>query len=161
MKYIITASLIGLITSFQMAFAHGTNHRIVEQTKTITVEFYYSDNEPMSYAEVVVFSPMDPNIQFQTGRTDKNGRFAFCPDRGGIWHVEVSDGMGHKAAATIEVHNLGQRTYPTDVSEALKGQKAETIKDRILKVIMGLSIIGNFAFLILFFKRRKERIVKY
>lgn len=161
MKSSIIVSLLGLLTTVHMAFAHGTGHRIVEHKKTVMVEFFYSDDEPMSYAEVVVFSPLDLKVQFQIGRTDKNGRFAFCPDTNGTWTIEANDGMGHKAVVKIEVHDLEQRDNLKDILRASKGQDTDAHKDKILKTIAGISIIGNLAFMLFYFKRGKGENRKY
>ena len=83
--------------------AHGTAYRIIGDATVATIEFVYSDQEPMQYAEVLVYSPKDKRVEFQNGRTDRNGRFSFCPDVTGSWRILVKDGTGHNVQSKIEV----------------------------------------------------------
>ena len=64
--------------------AHGTGYHVVEQNRTIVLECYYSDGSAMNYAETSVFSPENLEVEYQNGRTDSNGRFAFSPDSSGV-----------------------------------------------------------------------------
>jgi len=100
--------LLGLVVVFHTfcvtdVEAHGTAYRVIGDATVVTVEFYYSDKEPMRYAEVLVYSPKDAKIEFQNGRTDRNGRFCFCPDATGTWRMEVKDGTGHNVKSRVEV----------------------------------------------------------
>ena len=85
------------------AYAHGTAYRMIGDATVVTMEFFYSDKEPMRYAEVLVYSPKDERTEFQNGRTDRNGRFSFCPDTTGTWRMEVKDGTGHNVKSRVEV----------------------------------------------------------
>ena len=66
------------------------------------LESQYDDGEPMSYAEVEVYGPVE-KIVFQSGRTDQNGRFLFLPDKVGEWKIIVNDGMGHQLVLKTNV----------------------------------------------------------
>ena len=48
-----------------------------------------------------IYSPADTEEEFQTGRTDANGVFAFVPDTAGEWGFIVDDGMGHRKESTF------------------------------------------------------------
>jgi nickel transport protein len=76
------------------AFAHEVLHS-VERGRAIAVKAYFADGEPLAYTEYVVFSPKDPKIPYQKGRTDRVGYLAFVPDSPGNWHVKVSTTDGH------------------------------------------------------------------
>ena len=141
--------LFGLFTVINVLFipyagAHGTGHRVIRDEGTITVKSFYSDHEPMAYAKTMVYGPSDGKVEFQNGRTDRNGRFAFFPDEEGTWRIEVNDGMGHLMKADIDV------TDP-DSSGPLPGESVE--KDGAmpaggatpLKAAFGLSLIANIA----------------
>jgi nickel transport protein len=138
-------------------FAHGTGHRLLNDVKTTAVEFHYSDNTPMAYAEVLVFSPGNREIEFQNGRTDKNGVFVFCPDAAGKWSVTVSDGMGHAAEAAVSVQlpeKQGGKAPGQDHSSetALSASSSKT-----MKIITGLSLIMNLAFALYLVKFRSKK----
>ncbi|MEZ4526459.1 MAG: hypothetical protein R2941_11120 [Desulfobacterales bacterium] len=154
--YILTAGLIGLIC-YGLAAAHGTGCRILTEDKAVTAEFYYSGGEPMSYAEVLVFSPEDEKIEFQNGRTDRKGRFAFCPDTPGKWRIEASDGMGHKAVAGVEVHEKTSaeteaEKKPQDQIAVQNGQSGTS--SLLLKSAAGLSLTVNLFFVLFLWKRK-------
>ena len=84
------------------AYAHGVGYRQSE-FRAVTLEFFYSTGEKMSYREVRVFSPKDEKFAAQTGRTDEQGRFAFIPDVSGKWRVIVRDEEGHQCNASMTI----------------------------------------------------------
>src|SRR6056297_1589987 len=96
-------AMIWMIVLPDGAAAHGTGYRVIEGAPVIAAEFFYSDKEPMRYAEVLVFSPENSEVEYQNGRTDQNGRFAFYPEMPGKWRITVNDGMGHAVRAEISV----------------------------------------------------------
>jgi nickel transport protein len=122
--------------------AHGTDYRVLDDTPVVAAEFLHSDKDPMRYAEVLVFSPENKNVEYQNGRTDRNGRFAFCPEMPGKWLIKVNDGMGHAVRAEVSVD------FPETESEAIKGladkdTPAARGTSKWIKVILGLSIVLN------------------
>jgi nickel transport protein len=84
------------------ASAHGTGYRLSDR-RPLSLEFYYSTGETMSYLEAKVFSPKDEKFAFQSGRTDEDGRFAFTPNVSGEWRIVVKDEEGHLAEAKVQV----------------------------------------------------------
>jgi|GEM_PF-733425 hypothetical protein len=82
------------------AAAHGVETRILAQGAA-TVEFRFADGTPMAFAEALVTAPGAPDEPAAAGRTDRNGRFSFFPDRDGDWQVEVHDEGGHLARAVV------------------------------------------------------------
>ncbi len=137
------------------AGAHGTDYRPVEGEPVTAVAFHYSDGEPMAYAEVLVFSPQDSKVEHQNGRTDKHGKFAFCPDMPGTWRISADDGMGHLCEATVEVAR-GEATEEADRPRQETAVASPVEGTRMLKVIAGLSLIGNLGFASWFFSRRSR-----
>ena len=126
-------------------FAHGTGFRISD-LKSISLEFFYSTGEKMSYREAKVYSPRDSKFAIQSGRTDENGRFAFTPDSKGEWRVIVRDEEGHQCTASINI---------TD--EQLVEVKSNTSPEGMniyLRALLGVSLIFNLAFIIKFLVRR-------
>lgn len=119
-----------------LVHAHGAGYGIDNESRVVAVRFLYSGGLPMSYAQIKVFGPGDEeNQEFQNGRSDALGRFAFVPDRIGIWRIDANDGMGHAVFAEVEV--------PDDDSNplAVSGQGAQG--DCFLwKSISGISLIA-------------------
>jgi nickel transport protein len=104
------ALLLLFVLSGGVAQAHEVLHT-VERGKAIAVKAYFADGETLAYAEYQIFSPVDPKIPYQKGRTDRSGYLAFVPDVPGKWRIKVNDSTGHgvdlevdTAAATPPVH---------------------------------------------------------
>jgi len=155
MQFLLLLSVFGLSLFYGPpdARAHGTDYSLVEGEALTAVAFNYSDGEPMAYAEVLVFSPQDPKVEHQNGRTDKHGKFAFCPDMPGAWRISANDGMGHLCEATVEI---GGENSPQKADELQSEMHVAHRVDgsKSLKVIAGLSLIVNLAFAAHFFYRR-------
>ena len=136
-------------------FAHGTDYRIISK-KAVVMEFFYSDKKPMQYAEVLILSPKNDTIEYQNGRTDQNGRFAFLPEMPGEWRVKVNDGVGHAVSATVAVNpeNAGSSTenLAGDVPQKQSGMLDSVPK--IVKLIFGVSLLANFFLGLSVWKRR-------
>ncbi len=81
------------------ALAHGVETRIID-TGAATVEFHFADGTPLAFAEATVSAPGGGEAA-ATGRTDRDGRYSFFPDRAGTWQVEVHDEDGHVARALV------------------------------------------------------------
>ncbi len=82
------------------AAAHGVETRIIGEGAA-TVEFHFTDGTPLAFAEALVTAPDGGDEPAATGRTDRDGRFSFFPDRAGEWRVEVHDEGGHVARAVV------------------------------------------------------------
>ncbi len=136
------------------ADAHGTGHRVLDAEHPVAISFFYSDETPMSYAEVLVFSPGDQKVEHQNGRTDKNGRFAFCPDAAGKWLLKADDGMGHAAEALLEVKAEGASGAEKATDSAPSASSESSSK--ALKIIAGLSLILNLSLAGCLMGRRKK-----
>lgn len=130
------------------AEGHGVGYRIVDNGYAVVLEFFYSGGEAMAYADVLIWSPDDDEVEHQNGRTDRNGRFAFAPTRHGVWRVEAKDGRGHKAAALCRVDPLqrGISTPPAEKENAFPGT---------LEVLLGISMIVNTTLGIILLRRTR------
>ncbi len=117
-------------------YAHGTVYQVLDTAATITAEFGYTDGQPMPFAEVLIFSPQDTEVEHQNGRTDRHGRFAFRPDVPGTWRVKVDDGTGHRVDARIEVAADLTTATPLD-------RHAHHHGSVWLKTVAGLSLLAN------------------
>jgi len=132
----IQALLIFLVilATIAPAWGHGTEG-FTEKAEGALVSAGYDDGEPMSYAEVEIIGPVS-DTPFQKGRTDRNGRFMFLPDRKGLWQIVIKDGMGHRLALEWEITDL-----KGDI-KAVKPTEPRFLKSsRPQGIIMGMSII--------------------
>ena len=139
------------------ARAHGTAYRVMDDATTITAEFYYQDKEPMRYAEVLVFSPLDEKVEYQNGRTDRYGRFAFYPDIAGTWRIEVNDGMGHMVLGNIEVGQVTNKDLKSEPNDTYGHSKAGERTSTLAKTALGLSLICNMVTVVYLWKRKYTR----
>lgn len=83
-----------------LLYAHGVEGKVREGGITVTA--VYDSGEPMSYARVKISAPQ-AELTFQSGRTDRNGRFCFFPDMEGEWEIVVDDEMGHRLELKVPV----------------------------------------------------------
>lgn len=138
---------ISILTLFFLTVplaAHEVHYSIVEG-KAFIVHAEYDGGEPMSYAECRIFSPEESTIEYQNGRTDKAGTFAFIPATPGTWRILVKDGMGHGFTATMDVSE-GSLNTPS-----IQGGYTLTQKS-----IMALAVIWGFMGFWFFFRTRRS-----
>lgn len=139
--------LVSLLLWTSLAYGHGVTYSICDE-HVMAVRFGYAGGEPMSYVEVKVFGPESPpDLEFQNGRTDARGVFAFVPDRPGPWWVEAWDNLGHKGKIKVVVE---QSDTGLKAGSAVETKKNGSV---LIKIIFALSIIANLAFVIAFIKR--------
>jgi nickel transport protein len=134
------------------AYGHGVNYGVFDED-AIAVRFGYAGGEPMSYIEVKVFGPTSSHdLEFQNGRTDARGVFAFVPDIPGAWRVEAWDNLGHKGSIelVVEQGNAGLKSAGQTEGGGLNGGSA------MVKILLALSTIINLAFVAAFIKRPKQ-----
>jgi nickel transport protein len=114
-------------------YAHGVRGKVDAGGMVVTAE--YDDGEPMSYARVEISAP-DSKLPFQSGRTDRNGRFCFFPDTPGDWKVVVSDEMGHRLEVIVPVGEAMQLKTNQQAGGSVFGSLSG-----YARVIIGISII--------------------
>ncbi|MEZ6854724.1 hypothetical protein [Halodesulfovibrio aestuarii] len=141
---LILATTCALTTS--SAFAHGVVANSIS-SKSVAVHFGYAGGDPMSYAEVLVYAPeaKDGDPEFQNGRTDASGNFAFIPNTPGTWSISASD-MGHRAEMQVNVTGEG----------IAKAQVSAGLSSQTLRIVLGLSLILNLLAACLFLKRSQR-----
>ena len=141
--FVLIMITIFVVLSSAPCHAHGVDGYI-EKAEGYAVIARYDDGEPMSYAAVEIRSS-DSDIEFQSGRTDRNGNFMFQPDARGMWNVVVSDGMGHRLELdlTLDADGVEQPVGPTE-----RPSSTDARWTRSINIVAGLSIIlGVFGFL--------------
>ena len=154
MRTFLSVALMCFLVTPIAVFAHGTDYRVIESDQVAAAEFFYSDKTPMRYAEVLVFSPENDKVEFQNGRTDASGRFAFFAETPGDWRVEVNDGMGHAVHAKVSVSpETPEANSFGDNSETDKKKAHSTVTEKKhallgdastgVKMFLGLSVLLN------------------
>jgi nickel transport protein len=148
MKYrsLIFSFLAAAAMSPELLYAHGVTSKI--DTGGIVVSAMYDTGEPMDYARVTVSAP-GANLKFQSGRTDRNGKFCFCPDVSGDWKVVVDDEMGHRLEVNVPVDEvMALRANPEN------GSSGPSFLTRCEKTVMGVSIIFGISGILFWWKGR-------
>ncbi|OEU66970.1 MAG: hypothetical protein BA863_16855 [Desulfovibrio sp. S3730MH75] len=129
---------VGIILYCNTVWAHGVSYELLESPKTITFKTIFSSGEPISYGEVLIFSPENTEVEYQNGRTDKLGQFSFLPDKKGKWKIEVNGGMGHKIIFDVAITDL----LNENIIEIQN--KSSQLKSSIyMRVALGISFIFN------------------
>jgi nickel transport protein len=127
--------------------AHGVTSKI--DTGGIVVSAMYDTGEAMDYARVTISAP-GANLKFQSGRTDRNGRFCFFPDVNGNWKVVVDDEMGHRLEVNVPVDEaMALRANPENANAR------PNFLTRWEKAVMGVSIIFGMSGILFWLKARK------
>jgi len=149
MKYKgLTIFFLGIIFLLpRVIYAHGVRGKVDAGGVVVIAE--YDSGEPMSYARVKISAP-GARLTFQSGRTDRNGRFCFFPDAKGDWEIIVDDEMGHRLEVMV----------PVDETMALKsdqktGGRVESSLSRYEKALMGISIIFGVSGIFFWWKGRR------
>jgi nickel transport protein len=133
-----------------MAPAHEVLHA-VERGRALALRAWYADGEPLAYCQYEVFSPADPKVPHQKGRTDRGGWVAFVPDLPGTWRVKVVDTSGHGIETTVEASGTNGGGAPAP------GGTASTVAF-VLRPLAGLAAIGAvFAVLFAVYRRKGPR----
>lgn len=133
----------------QTAQAHALRAVHERQGETVLVRFAYSDDKAPEFAAVRILGA--DGQEFQNGRTDARGRFAFVPDAPGLWRIIITDGMGHKTEHLVEVAapDAPAATAPTapDTDDAPASLP--------LRAGLGLSLLANLALFAALLRRRR------
>lgn len=129
--------------------AHGVTSKI--DTGGIVVSAMYDTGEAMDYSRVTISAP-GANLKFQSGRTDRNGRFCFFPDISGNWKVVVDDEMGHRLEVNVTVDQaMVLRANPEN------GNARPNVLTRCEKAVMGVSIIFGISGILFWLNARKTK----
>jgi nickel transport protein len=132
------------------AAAHETLHEI-QRGNAIAVKAFFVDGEVLGYTAYEVYSPADPKIPYQKGRTDRNGWLAFVPDAPGKWRVRVVEDTGHGLDLQVEAG------APALAAGGAPPAGPVSSVAFILRPLAGLAAVGAvFAALFLTY-RRKQR----
>jgi nickel transport protein len=135
-----------LTVGSRSAVAHETLHE-TRRGNAIAVKAYFADGEVLAYTAYEIYSPADPKIPYQKGRTDREGWVAFVPNTGGKWRVKVIDDTGH--GLDLEVDAEASPAAPGDVGGAISDAAF------VLRPLVGIGAIAAvFAALFLVYRRK-------
>lgn len=150
------------------AHAHGVDITYRE-TQAIALEARYEGGQPMSGAQVAVFSPADPQTPWLRGTADESGRFLFAPDpaQPGNWEVQVRQAghgeilvipVGGDAAADADEPASSATNSPATSSPATSppGSRAGGRLTPIQRFLIAASVIWGCVGTALFFSRRPK-----
>lgn len=129
------------------ALAHETLHEVA-RGKAIAVKASFVDGEVLAYTAFEVYSPADPRIPYQKGRTDRSGWLAFVPDAPGKWRVKVIDDTGHGLDVQIDAE-------PQGAAAPAPAAGAPSSAAFVLRPLLGLAAIGAVFAALYFTYRRK------
>ena len=142
--------IVSVLVLTRNASPHGVLGKIIMQ-KGVLVEAEYDDGEPMSYSSTEIFDS-EENLPFQAGRTDRNGRFLFCPDKSGDWKVIVNDGMGHRLALKTHI----DKSLALSTINSQQTAKNSNLS-RYEKALMGISVIFGISGILFWWMGYKKR----
>jgi len=141
---------------FNHVSAHGIHIDYSFKYPSVSLNIYFSKTSPVVDAEVSIFSPGSGDV-FVSGKTDKDGHFAFNPDVPGEWTVKVDDGMGHRKTVVIAIEDFSDQLVSGPVhaeEEEAHSHDQPQIHDHnhdhengqghiplVYKIIFGLSLI--------------------
>ena len=158
MAAIVLGALLSLVAS--QAQAHALYAAHTWQGAVALVQFAYAGGEQPTYAKVEVYSPADSKVEFQNGRTDAQGRFAFMPDAPGQWRIIMADNMGHRVEHAVEVSAdpTAQQAAAQNADNAASGATPGVGGFSIpLRILLGLSLLANMALIAAALRRRQKR----
>lgn len=97
----------------------------------VIVHATYAGTEPVPFAKIQIFSPADPNKEFQAANTDKRGYFSFVPEGSGSWRVVIDDELGHRKEIAISVPD----PFRSSTGESSNGGS------RVERALLGIALI--------------------
>ncbi len=149
MNFRFTLLLLIVVLLPCFVYSHGVEGTV--EAGGLTVTAIYDSGEPISYGAVSIAAP-GAELPFQSGRTDRNGRFCFFPDGAGEWTVVVDDEIGHRLALNVPVDEVLAVNKDVDTPGGLRHGSQKTTK-----AALGISLIGNMTLGVLLVRRRKTK----
>jgi len=152
--FLLCIILIFMINSDSSA--HDVTVEITKSYPSVIVRASYFQAEPLSYAEVMIFSPENDVVEYQYGRTDKSGYFAFVPKSKGDWKITVDDEMGHfiESVVTITADFFTGEGATVIVAHTKHGSTIRDLRP-LYKIIFGLALIFGITGIFYGFKARQ------
>jgi nickel transport protein len=146
----VTRGLAVLVAALlpAVAVAHEVLHEVAPGRAT-AVRAYESDGEPLADEAYEVYSPADPEVAWQKGRTDREGWLAFVPAVAGTWRVRVIEATGHGL-------DLALQAGPGAPATAAPSGGAPSTLGFVLRPLLGLAALALvFGGLLVLHRRRR------
>jgi nickel transport protein len=139
-QFILCIILIAIIVTESPA--HDVSIEITKNYPSVILRASYFQAEPLSYASVMIFSPGSDVVEYQNGRTDKSGYFAFVPNETGEWKITVDDEMGHYTQSIVTISDDFFTNEGTNAVVAHSNRRS-SIGDLqpLYKIIFGLALL--------------------
>jgi len=157
-KHFVFLISLSILVSTGNALAHGITVDIGIEGGVVILGASYSPAQPLVDASVFIYSPAEPENEWQTGRTDRTGHFAFVPDAKGEWSIVIDDQKGHMKRTTIvftpdlpESSEIAEETFSKPVDPAGNGLNTSH------KIVIGLSLLIGITGLFYGLKVRQEQ----
>jgi nickel transport protein len=129
------------------AGAHEVLHEVA-WNRAVALRAYFPNGEAVAYAQYEVYSPADPKIPHQKGRTDRDGWIAFVPATSGAWRVKVVDSTGHGLDVVVD-------SAPEPAAAAARAAAPASTVAFVLRPLAGLAAIAVvFGFLSVVYRRQ-------
>jgi nickel transport protein len=154
-KYLLLCIILIFIISTESS-AHDVTVEITKSYPSVIVRASYFQAEPLSYAEVMIFSPESDVVEYQYGRTDKSGFFAFVPNSRGDWKITVDDEMGHFKETVVSIADdffTGEEA--TAIIAHTNHRSSIHDLQPLYKIIFGLALILGITGIFYWFKARQ------
>ncbi len=130
------------------ALAHEVLHEI-KWNRAVALRAYFANGEVLAYAQYEVYSPADPKIPHQKGRTDRDGWLAFVPAEPGRWRVKVADDTGHGLDVAVEA------APGTKAAGSVSGSATPSSIAFVLRPLAGVAAIAAAFGLLIAVQRRR------
>jgi nickel transport protein len=155
--FILLISLLSMVSTGSV-LAHGFSVDMAVNGKVVILKASYSSSQPLVDASVFIYSPNEPDNEWQKGRTDKTGHFAFLPDVQGEWTVVIDDQKGHKKTTTIVfTPDLPEKSETTEESFNKAHEPAGKGLNTSHKIVIGLALLIGITGLFYGLKVRQEQ----
>jgi nickel transport protein len=120
------------------ARGHEVLHEI-ERGRAVAVKAFFADGEVLAYQPYEIYSPADPRIPYQKGRTDRSGWLSFVPDVPGRWRVKVLDETGH--GLDLEVDAAADAAAGAAAPSSSGGASPTSSVAFVLRPLVGVAVI--------------------
>ncbi|OXS29781.1 MAG: hypothetical protein BCS36_05800 [Desulfovibrio sp. MES5] len=147
--FLLCACLV--LANARHAVGHALRAAEIPQEQAVVMQFAYSTGEVPAFANVEVYGPADAGMEFQNGRTDAQGRFAFVPNAPGQWRVIMADNMGHRVVHETTVAENGGAAPTADAAADAWGRFATP-----LRAFLGVSLLLNLGTMSVLWRQRRK-----
>ena len=157
LKHIVFLFSLSTMISISSALAHGVTVDLSIEGRVVILEASYSPTQPLVDALVFIYSPAEPENQWQTGKTDRTGHFAFIPDVKGEWSILIDDQKGHMKKTTIAfTPDLPEESEITEETLTKAADPAGNGLNTTHKIVIGLALFIGITGLFYGLKARQE-----